>query len=126
MIQQRVIAEYRGEMELAKQPGYMSRYDDDYEDELSSADLPLGSPQPTDPSRPNRHWTKPQIEPPTAEPRPPHKAPERVQSPVTAPVSRTSSVGGASAALGRGSWRSRLVHRRGVAVTTERDGDRAG
>jgi stage V sporulation protein G len=32
MIQTRVIAEYKGELERAKQPGYMSRYDDDYLD----------------------------------------------------------------------------------------------
>lgn len=30
-IQERVIAEYRRELELAKQPGYVSRYEDDYE-----------------------------------------------------------------------------------------------
>jgi stage V sporulation protein G len=30
IIQNRVIAEYRGEQERAKQPGYVSRYDDEY------------------------------------------------------------------------------------------------
>lgn len=30
-IQERVIAEYRRELELAKQPGYVSRYEDDYD-----------------------------------------------------------------------------------------------
>src|SRR5262249_3312079 len=30
MIQLRVIAEYQGERERSKQPGYVSRYDDDY------------------------------------------------------------------------------------------------
>jgi len=34
MIQSRVIAEYRAEQERAKQPGYMSRYDDDYDDDI--------------------------------------------------------------------------------------------
>jgi stage V sporulation protein G len=34
MIQSRVIAEYRTEQERAKQPGYMSRYDDDYDDDI--------------------------------------------------------------------------------------------
>src|SRR6478752_509693 len=34
MIQVRVIAEYRAEQERAKQPGYMSRYDDDYDDDI--------------------------------------------------------------------------------------------
>lgn len=33
MIQNRVIAEYRAEQERAKMPGYVSRYDDDYEDD---------------------------------------------------------------------------------------------
>lgn len=32
MIQSRVIAEFRHEVEASKQPGYVSRYDDDYED----------------------------------------------------------------------------------------------
>ncbi len=32
MIQQRVIAEYRAEQERAKQPGYVSRYDDYFDD----------------------------------------------------------------------------------------------
>ncbi len=32
MIQSRVIAEFRGELEASKRPGYVSRYDDDYED----------------------------------------------------------------------------------------------
>src|SRR5687768_13068430 len=30
LIQTRVISEYHGEVERAKQPGYVSRYDDDY------------------------------------------------------------------------------------------------
>jgi len=34
MIQNRVIAEYRAELERAKQPGYASRYDDDYDDDI--------------------------------------------------------------------------------------------
>ncbi|MBP89511.1 MAG: stage V sporulation protein G [Planctomycetaceae bacterium] len=32
MIQNRVIEEYEGELDLAKQPGYVSRYEDDYDD----------------------------------------------------------------------------------------------
>jgi stage V sporulation protein G len=34
MIQSRVIAEFRTEQERAKQPGYVSRYDDDYDDDV--------------------------------------------------------------------------------------------
>jgi stage V sporulation protein G len=32
MIQNRVIDEYQGEVELSQQPGYVSRYEDDYDD----------------------------------------------------------------------------------------------
>jgi stage V sporulation protein G len=34
MIQSRVIAEFRTELERSKQPGYVSRYDDDYDDDV--------------------------------------------------------------------------------------------
>ena len=37
MIQSRVIAEFRAEQERAKQPGYVSRYDDDYDDDIDAA-----------------------------------------------------------------------------------------
>jgi stage V sporulation protein G len=37
MIQNRVIAEYRTELERAKQPGYVSRYDEDYDDDIDAA-----------------------------------------------------------------------------------------
>ncbi len=37
MIQSRVIAEYRTELERAKQPGYVSRYDEDYDDDIDTA-----------------------------------------------------------------------------------------
>lgn len=43
MIQNRVVSEYRTELERAKQPGYMSRYDDDYED-AGPEDLREGAP----------------------------------------------------------------------------------
>ena len=39
MIQQRVIAEYREELELAKKPGYISRYEDDYDDDFIPAQV---------------------------------------------------------------------------------------
>lgn len=42
-IQERVIAEYRRELELAKQPGYVSRYEDDYDFD----DYPLEPPATT-------------------------------------------------------------------------------
>jgi len=34
MIQSRVIAEFRAEVERSQQPGYVSRYDDDYDDDI--------------------------------------------------------------------------------------------
>src|SRR3954470_13685944 len=40
MIQSRVIAEYRTELERAKQPGYVSRYDEDYDDDIDVATFP--------------------------------------------------------------------------------------
>jgi stage V sporulation protein G len=36
MIQGRVIAEFRAEQERAKQPGYVSRYDDEYDDDVDA------------------------------------------------------------------------------------------
>jgi len=39
MIQNRVIAEFRSEQERAKQPGYVSKYDDDYDDDIDAADI---------------------------------------------------------------------------------------
>jgi stage V sporulation protein G len=46
MIQDRVITAYRHELDLAKQPGYVSRYDDDYDDD----DFPLELPPEPGPS----------------------------------------------------------------------------
>ena len=40
LIQKRVVAEYRDELERAQQPGYVSRYDDGYgEDDVDAADV---------------------------------------------------------------------------------------
>ena len=39
MIQKRVISEYRTELERSQQPGYVSRYDDTYDDDVDAADL---------------------------------------------------------------------------------------
>lgn len=38
-IQNRVIAEFRGELERSQQPGYVSRYDEDYDDDIDAATL---------------------------------------------------------------------------------------
>src|SRR5438874_9205185 len=37
MIQSRVIAEFRTELDRAKQPGYVSRYEDDYDDDVDTS-----------------------------------------------------------------------------------------
>lgn len=63
MIQERVIAEYEGEVERASKPGYVSRYDDEY----GEFDLPEGST--TDSQR--KIDTAPHEE--AREPRGPHK-----------------------------------------------------
>jgi stage V sporulation protein G len=39
MIQNRVISEFRTELDRAKQPGYVSRYDDEYDDDVDAASL---------------------------------------------------------------------------------------
>jgi stage V sporulation protein G len=74
MIQSRVIAEYQSELERAKEPGYASRYDDDYgEDDFDANLLPESRP---------RSATK-QIEPAQSTPPPPHRTPIQ---PMTAPT----------------------------------------
>lgn len=64
MIQTRVIAEFRHELERAKQPGYVSRYDDDYDDDFEPGELPVGQPA--------RMSTTP-VDEAVVEPRPPHR-----------------------------------------------------
>jgi stage V sporulation protein G len=82
MIQQRVIAEYRTEIELSKQPGYVSRYEDDYEDDFTAIDLldDPRNPQPAEAVREPRA-----IQPPSSEPRPPHTPAGRPIDPQPAP-----------------------------------------
>lgn len=77
MIQTRVIAEYQSEVERAKEPGYESRYDDDYgEEDFDANSLPECGPPAT---------TK-QIEPAESMPPPPHRAPAPQQE---APASKS-------------------------------------
>jgi stage V sporulation protein G len=65
MIQNRVIAEFRTELDRAKQPGYVSRYDDDYDDDIDAATL-----APHEPARPQ--LAPPSQTQPTSSPPPPH------------------------------------------------------
>lgn len=72
MIQNRVIAEYRNELDRAKQPGYVSKYDDDYDDDVDAADL---APHPTADSRHPALPPGTQIQPAENEIRAPHMLP---------------------------------------------------
>lgn len=65
MIQQHVIAEYQSELERARQPGYISRYDEGYEDPESDH---VPEPESKQPST-----ERTQIQPGEIEPRPPHQ-----------------------------------------------------
>jgi stage V sporulation protein G len=74
MIQQRVIAEYEVELERAKQPGYVSHYDDMYEPD------DVGPPEPSPPSDARTSGTRSHIQPAEVEPRPPHRPPSKSPS----------------------------------------------
>jgi stage V sporulation protein G len=76
MIQQRVIAEYQGELERAKQPGYVSKYDDAYgEDE--GEDYEVYDPAHSHAAPP----VKTQIQPAQPTPPPPHQPPAQPTAP---------------------------------------------
>ncbi len=78
MIQKHVIEEYRAELERATQPDYVSRYDDDYDDDsFDAAELEVESQPPATPAK--RIVTEhAHIEPAEIEPRPPHRPPSQV------------------------------------------------
>ncbi len=82
-IQARVIAEYQGELERAKEPGYTSRYDDDYGDDDFDAEF---LPEPAE-----RVSTK-QIQPAESTPPPPHHPPTQ-QTATPASKSRRGEFG---------------------------------
>lgn len=78
MIQSRVIAEFRAEQERAKQPGYVSRYDEDYDDDIDVGTYtpPTKEPRPPAATPPEIEKGKAAvIEPAQAAPPPPHLAP---------------------------------------------------
>jgi stage V sporulation protein G len=71
MIQERVIREFHEELERAKLPGYMSRYDDFDQEEVGA---------------PRRDWAtksmgRTHVQPPELQPRGPHRAHASAQSP---------------------------------------------
>ena len=73
-IQNHVIAEYQKELEQAKEPGYVSRYDDDYGYEIDAGpeEVSADSASSANPTAERTH-----VEPPQQQPRPPHKPPSR-------------------------------------------------
>jgi stage V sporulation protein G len=75
MIQDRVIAEYEEELDRAKMPGYVSRYDEEYDDEGEEFDE-LEPESDAERSSP----TRTQIEPAEATPPPPHQRPGNASS----------------------------------------------
>jgi stage V sporulation protein G len=86
MIQNRVIAEFRTELDRSKQPGYVSRYDEDYDDDVDAASIvQTEEPRPTAPAQ---RPAATQIEPAQPQPPPPHipTAPQ--------PTGSTPSTGG--------------------------------
>jgi stage V sporulation protein G len=72
MIQNRVITEFRTEKERAMQPGYKSRYDDEYDDDIDAATLL--PPEETKPVRPPLPAGT-QVQPAQTQPPPPHILP---------------------------------------------------
>ncbi|MDX1946227.1 MAG: SpoVG family protein [Pirellulaceae bacterium] len=80
-IQTRVIAEFQTELERAKQPGYASRYDDDYDDDIDATTL-----LPPEAARPSAGPPHTQIQPAQLQVPAPHilPAPPPAPSPAAA------------------------------------------
>jgi stage V sporulation protein G len=100
MIQNRVIAEFRVEQERAKQPGYVSKYDDDYDDDIDASTYappeetraaPPKSAAPTPP--PPSHAQPSHAQPSHAQPSAPHPPPPHILPPPP-PSSGSTSAGG--------------------------------
>ncbi len=81
MIQNRVIAEYRVELERAKQPGYVSRYDEDYDDDVDAATYAAPDEAHTTPPPPAAMPAKAPVEPSQAQLPPPHILPPPSSAP---------------------------------------------
>lgn len=84
-IQDHVIAAFNRELELAQEPGYVSRYDDVYEDEFTGADFvdqsPAASEGVSPPHSDSSHQAIQRTDSAPAEPRAPHIAANRGVSP---------------------------------------------
>lgn len=75
MIQNRVVAEYQAERERAKLPGYVSRYDDDFDDDAYPLEPEAPPPARTSISSPQGEHSH--IEPAESQLPSPHAAPAR-------------------------------------------------
>jgi stage V sporulation protein G len=95
MIQKRVIEEYRVERERAKQPDYVSRYDDTYEDEFEGSELVEEYERVTQArdATKRKNGERTQIQPAEVEPRAPHIVP--AQQPAKEPPPRGNDQFGA-------------------------------
>lgn len=85
MIQQRVIHDFERELELAKQPGYVSRYDD-FDAEDGPLEAPAREPK-REPARGDRNGKRTHVEAAERHPRAPHIAPPQTSA---APSQRDS------------------------------------
>lgn len=83
MIQSRVIVEYKVELERAKQPGYASKYDEDYDDDVDASLLAAQEPRQATPAPATPAPAAPPFQPP-----PPHILP------APAPPAGSGSTGG--------------------------------
>jgi stage V sporulation protein G len=72
MIQTRVISEFRTELDRAKQPGYVSRYEDDYDDDVDTSTYTTTDEAHRGPPAPN---AMPVVQAPQSQPAPPHILP---------------------------------------------------
>jgi stage V sporulation protein G len=85
MIQNRVISEFRTELERSKQPGYISRYDDDYDDDIDTSTYTTADEAHRGPPAPA---AMPHIQPAQSQPPAPHILP------LESPSGGTPSTGG--------------------------------
>lgn len=104
MIQQCVIKEYDDELQRSQRPGYVSRYDDDYDDylgEIEVEDLKVteekrapAEPVPeTPPAREESRGSEIQVQHEESQPRGPHTTPSNKNSPQRSSVENGSNKG---------------------------------
>jgi stage V sporulation protein G len=92
MIQNRVIAEFRTEQERAKQPGYVSKYDDDYDDDVDTSSLLPQEERRAAPASATGPAPTSQVQPAQPQPPPPHIVPAPTQPIPAAAAGEQSSI----------------------------------